>query len=76
MAMKYSTVKCTKSSNANSFVVGKSYRLCHATHDDVVETTGGQAFGITAQLNHESTDGCFSFQLIGTYNGKITNREG
>lgn len=70
MAMKYSTVKCTKSSNAKSFVVGKSYRLCHASHDDVIETADGQAFGITAQLQHDSECGKFSFQLIGTYNGQ------
>lgn len=69
MAMKYSTVRCTKSNNAKSFAVGKNYRLCHAYHDDVIETTDGHAFGITAQLQHNSECGEFSFQLIGTYNG-------
>lgn len=68
MAMKYSTVKCTKSSNTKSFVVGKSYRLCHESHDDVIENTDGDAFGITAQLQHDSQYGKFSFHIIGTYN--------
>lgn len=70
MTMKYSTVKCTKSSNANSFAVGKSYRLCHASHDDVIETTDGHAFGITAQLQHNSEHGEFQFQFIGDYNAQ------
>lgn len=69
MAMKYSTVKCTASSNSSVFVVGRSYRMCHASHDDVIESRPGAVFGITAQLNHDSKQGKYSFELVGNYNG-------
>ncbi|HFU4527692.1 TPA: hypothetical protein ACJCWB_000494 [Yersinia enterocolitica] len=68
MTMKYSTVKCTKSTNAANFAEGKSYRMFHASHDDVIETTDGRAFGITAQLEHATSHGSFQFQLVGEYN--------
>lgn len=70
MAMKYSTVKCTASSNSSAFVIGKNYRMCHAAHDDVIESRTGLSFGITAQLNHDSEHGKYSFELIGNYNGQ------
>ena len=65
MTMKYSTVKCTKSTNTANFAEGKSYRMFHASHDDVIETTDGRAFGITAQLEHATSHGNFQFQLVG-----------
>ncbi len=68
MTMKYSTVKCTKSTNTANFAEGKSYRMFHASHDDVIETTDGRAFGITAQLEHATSHGNFQFQLVGEYN--------
>lgn len=69
MTTKYSTVKCTKSSDSNIFMVGRNYRMCHAYHDDVIETANGRAFGITAQLTHETEFGKYSFELVGNYNG-------
>ncbi|WPJ68537.1 hypothetical protein OMDBNIEC_00051 [Salmonella phage STP-SP5] len=68
MATKYSTVKCTKATGT-AFVAGQTYRMCHAWHDDVIETGNGRSFGITANLEHNTSEGYYAFELVGNYNG-------